>query len=123
MFHFGRANPKSERAEGPMRGSMTVTTDNGHTWLRTSKFGPNHVDNAAMRAIHAMQRYPKFSRVDFHLLDLRGCHCVRDRDIERSRGDGVIHRRKSLIRATDFESTLAQTCEGLRRSDFVHKVQ
>ena len=35
----------------------------------------------------------------------------------------MIHRGESLIRAADFQSALAQAREGLRRGDFVHKVQ
>jgi hypothetical protein len=35
----------------------------------------------------------------------------------------VIHRGEGFIGAADFESALTQTCESLRRGDFMHEVQ
>ena len=97
-----------------MRGSMTITTNDGHAGLRPSEFGTDDMYNAAVRTSHAVQFNTEFSGVGFHLFDLCGCHGVRDGNINRSRRNGMVHRGESLIGAADFESTLAQTGEGLR---------
>src|SRR5262249_17236409 len=76
MFHFRCSDPKSQRPEGSMRGSVAIATDNSHTWLRSSKFGTDHMDNATMWAIHPMQGDSEFRRVRFQLLDLRRSHCI-----------------------------------------------
>ncbi len=79
--------------------------------------------NPAVWTIHPMQCDPKFRRVDFQLLDLRGSHRVCDRNIRRRRRDGVVHRRERPVGAADLESALAQAREGLRRRHLVDEVQ
>ena len=39
------------------------------------------------------------------------------------RGRGMVHRSEGLVRTTDFDATLAQTGEGLRRGHLVDEVQ
>jgi len=102
---------------------VTVTADDGHARLCTSEFGTDDMYNTAMRTGHAVQSDSKLSGVDFHLFDLRRRHRIRNRDADGSRWDGMVHRGESLIGTADFESTLAQTREGLRRGDFMHEVQ
>ena len=82
MLHFGCADAERQRAERAMRGGVTVAADDGHAWLGASKFGSDDMDNAAMRAGHAVQGDPEFSGIGFHLLDLRGGHRICNRDID-----------------------------------------
>ena len=123
MFDFGCADAERQRAEGSMRGGVTITTDNGHARLRSSKFRTNDMNDAAVWTIHAVERDPEFGGIGFHLPDLRRSHCIRDGDIKGSRRNRMIHRRERLIGAADFESTLTKTCECLRRSHFMDEMQ
>ena len=123
MLHFGGADAECQRAERAMRGGVTVAADDGHAWLGATKFRSDDMDNAAMRTGHAVQGDAEFGGVGFHLLDLRRSHRIRNRDIDRRGRDGMIHRGEGFIGAADFQSALTQTCEGLRRSDFMHEVQ
>ena len=97
-----------------MCGRVAVATDDGHTWLGASEFGTDDVDNAAVRTGHTVQSDSEFSRISFHLLDLCRSHCIRNWGTNRSRWDGMIHRGEGFVGAADFESALAQACEGLR---------
>src|SRR6185503_10377715 len=106
-----------------MRGGMTIATNDGHARLGSSEFRSDDMDNAAVRTVHPMKRDPEFSRVDFHLPDLRGSHYIRDGNVKRSRWNGMIHRSKCLIGSTDFESTLTKTRKCLRRGHFMDKME
>ena len=123
MLHFGCTDAESECAERAMRGGVTVTADDGHAGLGATEFRSDDVDDAAMRAGHAVQGDAEFSGVGFHLLDLRRSHRVCNWNVDGRGWDGMIHRRQGLIGAADFQSALTQTGEGLRRGHFVDEVQ
>ena len=68
---FGGADAERERAERAVRGGVAVAADDGHAGLRRAEFGADHVHDAAMRAVPALQFDAEFARVRFELRDLR----------------------------------------------------
>src|SRR6266508_4013941 len=106
MFHFGCADTERQGSESSVCGGVTVAADNGRTGLGASKFGTDDVHNPAVWTGHAMHGDSELSGVGFHLFDLRSSHRIGNRDVEWSRGDGMIHRGESLIGAADLESAL-----------------
>src|SRR5687768_10380212 len=91
MLNFRGANAKRQCTECTMCSSVTITTDDGHTRLCAPKLRTNDVDNAAVRAVHAMQSDPELGGILFHLFDLRSSHGVCNGDVQRSGGDGMVH--------------------------------
>ncbi len=79
MLDFGCADAESQRTECAMRGSVTVTTDDGHAGLGQSQFRADDVDNAALGTVQAVERDSKLGRVLFHLADLGRGNDIRNR--------------------------------------------
>ncbi len=114
MLHFRCADAKRQRPKGSMCGRVTVAADDGHTRVGVAQFRSDHVDDAALGAVHAIQIHTELGRVDLDLLDLGCRQRVRNRQGWVMRRDGMVHRGDGLFRSSDLESALAQTREGLR---------
>ena len=70
---------------------MTIAAHNREARLGKPQLRSDHVDDAALGTVHAIQWYTEFSCVDLHLLDLRGSHCVGNRQGAVMRWDRMIH--------------------------------
>ena len=60
---LGRADAERERAEGTMGGGMAVTADDRHAGLGSAEFGADHMHDAAMIAVPAVQLDAEFAAV------------------------------------------------------------
>ncbi len=131
VFDFTGADSEGQRAKRAVRGGVTVAADDGHAGLGEAEFRADDVNNASVRAGHAVQGDAEFSGVGLHLLDLGGGQGVCNRckaptalvGVGRGGRDGVVHRGDGFLGAADFESTLAQAGKSLGRGDFMHEVQ
>ncbi len=81
---------------------MTIAAHDREARLGKSQLRSDHVDNAALRTVHAIQRYTEFSGVDLHLLDLRGSQSVGNRQGAVMRWDRMIHRGNGFIGTAYF---------------------
>src|SRR6202000_2799189 len=66
---FGRADAESQRTESAVRGRVAVTAHDRHAWLSRAELRTNHMNDAAIFAIPAMQFDTELEAVRFQLRD------------------------------------------------------
>jgi len=123
MLDLGSTNAKSQGAKSAMRGSVAVTTNDGHAWLRESQFRSNHMNDAPVWTVHPIQAQSKLAGIRLHLFDLRRGQGVRNRKGWIMGRYGVIHSGNGFIGTAYIQPALPQTGKSLRRSDFMDQVQ
>ncbi len=82
--------PKASAPKRAVRGGVAVAAHDGHAGQSQAEFGPDDVNDAAVRAAQAIERNAKLCRVGFQLTDLRGGQRVGDGHIGRGGGDGMV---------------------------------
>ncbi len=123
MFHFTRADSKSQRAKSAVRGGMAVAADHRHAWLRQAQLRPDHMDHALPVAANAETAKAEFGAVGFQLRELFGGDLVDDGQRAVGGRYAVIGRGNGEIGTPDLQPALAQALKSLRRSDFMNQVQ
>ena len=63
MLHFTRTDPKCDRAESTMGGSMGITANDRFSWLGQAYFWANHMDNSLVGRAIVTQFDPKIMTV------------------------------------------------------------
>ena len=124
---LGGTDAKRQRTERAVGGGVAVAADDRHARLGGTQLGADHVHDAAVFTIPAMQLDAELAAVGFQLGDLRlrfGV-CIRTAaiGIRRQGRGGMIQRGQYAIGPAQRQAALAQLAECLRRGDFVHQMQ
>ena len=122
VLDFARADAKSERAEGAVRGSVAVAADDGLSGLRDAEFRADDVDDALIFAVHVEQTNARFAAILFESFKLEAGIRVHDGEGAAGGGHGVIHYSEGEIGAADFAAFGFESGEGLRGSALVDEV-
>ena len=123
VLHFAGADAEGQRAERAMRGRVAVAADHRHAGLRQAQLRPDHVDDALAVAVHAQAADAEFGAVGLELRELLGGDLIHDGQRAVGGRNAVIGRGDGEIRTPHLQAALAQSLEGLRRSDFMNQVQ
>src|SRR5690349_9946 len=123
MFHLAGPDPKRQRAKRPMRCSVAVAAHHRHARLGQSLLRTDDMDDTLLRAVWTVVRDSEIAAVLLELCDLRFGDFIDD-------GQRTIVRRNTVVRSAErkvgpayFQTALAQSGKGLRRSHFMHQVQ
>ena len=123
MLHFAGADAEGQRAECTVRGGVAVAADHGHAGLGETELGTDDVDDALAVATAAVAADPEIAAIGFQLRYLAGGDFVHDRQRRIGRGRRVVGGGDREVGAANFQATLAQALEGLRRSDLVDQME
>ena len=123
VLHLTGTDAKGQRAERAVRGRVTVAANDSEARLGEPKLRADHMDDAAVGALHAVEADAELGGVGLHLFDLRSSQRVRNGQRGIMRRDGVIHGGDGLIGPADFESALAQAGERLWGGYLVDEMQ
>src|ERR1700689_4392809 len=106
-----------------MSRGVAVAADYGHAGLRQPKLGADHVDDALPFARQAVAADTEIAAIGFELRDLGGGDLIENREAAGSGRRRVVRGGDGQIGSANFEASLTESGEGLRRGDFVDQVQ
>jgi hypothetical protein len=76
MLDFTRSDTERQCPKSAMCGSVAVTANDCHSWLRVAELWANHMHNAALIVLHIIEWDAEFVTVPAQLGKLFGCHAV-----------------------------------------------
>ena len=127
MTDFRGADAKGKGAERTVGAGMTITANDGLTWLCRTKLGTDDVHDAAVWAAHGEQLDAKLRAVLLELRHLLSRAFEFDGNAaEQLVGVGgrrVVHGRQGAIGTTHRQTALAQHGVGLGARHFMRQVQ
>ena len=122
VLHFAGADAECERAERAVRRGVAVAADDGAARLRDSEFGPDHVHDALVPAVHVEQIDAELLAVFRERLELRGGVRIEHRQRAVFRRNRVVHHRECQFRPAHLAPRRLQPGKRLRRSGFVDQM-
>src|SRR6266567_3392968 len=123
MLYFRGPYSKCQRTESSMRARMTISTDDGHSWLREPLFRTDHVNDSLLHGADIVERNsstPAVLAQHFNLLP--GDRIFHDGAICRDRRNIVIDGCESSLGSPYIASVIAKAFECLGRGYLVHEV-
>src|SRR5438477_93314 len=79
MFNFTRSDAERERSKRAVSRRVAVSANDRHSGLREAEFGSNHMDDALIGAVHAIQRNFELPAIPFQRFDLDASDRIGDR--------------------------------------------